>query len=141
MFSRPSGVEWLILCLSLLLMVRPGLVEGTVSKIVAARLGWHYLDSGALYRAVAVAADWAAVDVSDTTALVKCAFDTCVNFAECADGEMRVLVNSIDATDVLRMETTGVLASTIASISEVRATIEKTSADVSAHSGISCRWP
>ncbi|AAO29301.1 (d)CMP kinase [Xylella fastidiosa subsp. fastidiosa] len=102
-----------------------GVGKGTVSKIVAARLGWHYLDSGALYRAVAVAADWAAVDVSDTTALVKCAFDTCVNFAECADGEMRVLVNSIDATDVLRMETTGVLASTIASISEVRATLKK----------------
>ncbi|KFA29354.1 cytidylate kinase, partial [Xanthomonas vasicola pv. musacearum NCPPB 4384] len=47
-----------------------GAGKGTVSRIVAARLGWHYLDSGALYRAVGVAASWADLDVSDAAALV-----------------------------------------------------------------------
>ncbi|HHW4681365.1 MAG TPA: (d)CMP kinase, partial [Xylella taiwanensis] len=102
-----------------------GAGKGTVSRIVAARLGWHYLDSGALYRAVGVAAGWAGLDMSDTMALVSCAFDTHVNFAECADGDMRVLVNTIDATDELRMETAGVLASTIAAVSEVRAALKE----------------
>ena len=31
--------------------------KGTISRLVAQRLGWHYLDSGALYRAIAIAAD------------------------------------------------------------------------------------
>ena len=34
--------------------------KGTISRIVAGRLGWHYLDSGALYRAVGIAAGFAA---------------------------------------------------------------------------------
>ena len=39
--------------------------KGTISRIVAQRLGWHYLDSGALYRAVGVAAGWADLDLDD----------------------------------------------------------------------------
>ena len=87
-----------------------GAGKGTISRIVARRLGWHYLDSGALYRAVGVAASWADIDTSDASALVRCTFDTHVQFVEKGDG-MRVLVNGTDATDELRLETTGALAS------------------------------
>jgi Cytidylate kinase len=79
-----------------------GAGKGTVSRIVARRLGWHYLDSGALYRAVGVAASWANLDISDAAALVRCTFDTQVEFVERAEGELRVLVNGVDATDELR---------------------------------------
>ena len=58
--------------------------KGTISRLVAARLGWHYLDSGALYRAVGLAAGWSDIDLSDASALVRCAFDTTVGFAGCA---------------------------------------------------------
>ena len=75
-----------------------GAGKGTVSRIVAARLGWHYLDSGALYRAVGVAASWADLDVSDPAALVRCAFDTKVEFDEAGEAGLRVLVNGVDAT-------------------------------------------
>ncbi|MFT4247004.1 MAG: (d)CMP kinase [Pseudomonas sp.] len=102
-----------------------GAGKGTVSRIVAARLGWHYLDSGALYRAVGVAASWADLDVSDPAALVRCTFDTRVAFVERADGGLRVLVNEVDATDELRLETTGALASAIAAIPEVRAALKE----------------
>ena len=44
--------------------------KGTISRLVASRLGWHYLDSGALYRAVGLAAGWADIDLSDASALV-----------------------------------------------------------------------
>ncbi|GHH51138.1 (d)CMP kinase [[Pseudomonas] boreopolis] len=102
-----------------------GAGKGTVSRIVAARLGWHYLDSGALYRAVGVAASWADLDVSDPAALVRCTFDTHVEFVEREDGGLRVMVNGVDATDELRLETTGALASAIAAIPEVRAALKE----------------
>jgi cytidylate kinase len=98
--------------------------KGTISRLVAARLGWHYLDSGALYRAVGVAAGWAGIDLDDGGALVRCAFDTGVAFREAGDGELRVLVNGHDATDELRTETAGAAASAIAAIPAVRSALK-----------------
>ena len=101
-----------------------GAGKGTVSRLVAWRLGWHYLDSGALYRAVGVAASWADLDLADPAALVRCTFDTEVRFDE--DGStLRVFVNGSDATDELRLETTGTVASAIAAIPEVRAALKE----------------
>lgn len=97
--------------------------KGTISRAVARRLGWHYLDSGALYRAVGVAAGWSDLDLSDASALVRCTFDTEVGFRETGDGEPRVLVNGSDATDELRTETAGAAASAIAAIPEVRSAL------------------
>ncbi|MFA1800271.1 (d)CMP kinase [Xanthomonas campestris pv. campestris] len=102
-----------------------GAGKGTVSRIAAARLGWHYLDSGALYRAVGVAASWADLDVSDPAALVRCTFDTKVEFDEAGEAGLRVLVNGVDATGELRLETTGALASAIAAIPEVRSALKE----------------
>lgn len=101
-----------------------GAGKGTVSRIVASRLGWHYLDSGALYRAVGVAASWANLDLSDGAALVRCTFDTAIGFREQPHGDLRVIVNDVDATDELRLETTGAVASAIAAIPEVRAALK-----------------
>ncbi|WP_225764018.1 (d)CMP kinase [Stenotrophomonas sp. Marseille-Q4652] len=101
-----------------------GAGKGTVSRIVSRRLGWHYLDSGALYRAVGVAASWANLDMSDAAALVRCTFDTKVDFVEGEQG-LRVLVNGVDATDELRLETAGAVASAIAPIPEVRAALKE----------------
>ena len=98
--------------------------KGTISRLVAQRLGWHYLDSGALYRAVGVAAGWADLDLGDAGALVRCTFDTQVGFREDASGDLRVLVNGHDATDELRTETAGAAASAIAAIPEVRAALK-----------------
>jgi CMP/dCMP kinase len=97
--------------------------KGTISRAVARRLGWHYLDSGALYRAVGVAAGWNDLDLSDASALVRCAFDTEIGFPEAGVGEPRVLVNGSDATDELRTETAGAAASAIAAIPEVRSAL------------------
>jgi cytidylate kinase len=98
--------------------------KGTISRLVAQRLGWHYLDSGALYRAVAVAAGWGDLDLGDHGALVRCTFDTVIDFEEDAACELRVLVNGVDATDELRTETAGAAASAIAAIPEVRAALK-----------------
>lgn len=98
--------------------------KGTICRLVAQRLGWHYLDSGALYRAVGLAAAWADIDLSDAPALVRCTFDTDIDFHENGGGEPRVIVNGVDATDELRTETAGAAASAIAAIPEVRAALK-----------------
>ncbi|PBS13930.1 cytidylate kinase [Lysobacteraceae bacterium NML93-0792] len=99
--------------------------KGTISRAVAQRLGWHYLDSGALYRAVGVAAGWADLDLDDAGALVRCTFDTTISFRDDPGGEPRVIVNGHDATDELRTETAGAAASAIAAIPEVRAALKE----------------
>ena len=48
--------------------------KGTISRIAAQRLGWHYLDSGALYRAVGLAAAWEGLDLSDPDAIARAVF-------------------------------------------------------------------
>lgn len=103
--------------------------KGTISRLVAARLGWHYLDSGALYRAVGLAAAWEQVDLSDEAAVAACAARADIRFetgkSETGDGaaEPRVIVNGKDATHQLRMETAGAAASAIAALPAVRAAL------------------
>lgn len=102
--------------------------KGTISRLVAQHLGWHYLDSGALYRAVGLAAAWADIDLDDHGALVRCTFDTRIDFREASE-ELRVIVNDVDATDELRTETAGAAASAIAAIPEVRSALKERQRD------------
>ena len=94
--------------------------KGTISRISAARLGWHYLDSGALYRVVGYAVDRDGADLSDYEGLAALALRTDIRFVTSGDAEPRVLVDGVDATDAIRTETAGAAASRIAPIPEVR---------------------
>jgi CMP/dCMP kinase len=95
--------------------------KGTISRLVADQLGWHLLDSGALYRAVGYAAGAEGLDLSDADALTRCAEATKIRFRDPKDGgETRVIVNGHDATDELRTETAGAAASAIAAFPGVR---------------------
>ena len=97
--------------------------KGTISRAVADRLGWHYLDSGAIYRAVGLAAAWENVDLSDPEAVAQCAARTEMRFETAESGELHVIVNGKDATRQLRMETAGAAASAIAAHPPVRAAL------------------
>ena len=97
--------------------------KGTISRAVAERLGWHYLDSGALYRAVGLAAAWEGVDLSDPEAEAQCARRTEIRFETQGAGEPHVIVNGKDATRQLRTETAGAAASAIAAQPPVRAAL------------------
>ncbi|MEO6968542.1 MAG: (d)CMP kinase [Rhodanobacteraceae bacterium] len=98
--------------------------KGTIARAVAERLGWHLLDSGALYRAVGYAAGMAGLDLSDAEAVARCARTTNIRFHDLKDGgETRVIVNGHDASDELRTETAGAAASAIAAIPGVRAAL------------------
>ncbi len=94
--------------------------KGTISRAVAQRLGWHYLDSGAIYRAVGLAAAWEGVDLSDADSVAACAARTEIRFITDGEGEPHIVVNGKDATRQLRTETAGAAASAIAAHPPVR---------------------
>ena len=95
--------------------------KGTIARAVADRLGWHLLDSGAIYRAVGYAAGVREIDLDDAEAVARCATETRIEFRDPGDGgDTRVIIDGIDATDAIRTETAGAAASAIAALPEVR---------------------
>jgi len=98
-----------------------GAGKGTVSRTVAKKLGWHYLDSGSIYRSLAIASLDAGVDLQDVAKVVEVAKNIQLEF-ECGD-ELIVILNGTDITDRLPTETTGNTASIIAAYPDVRAVL------------------
>jgi CMP/dCMP kinase len=94
--------------------------KGTVSRAVASALGWHLLDSGALYRLVALSAARKKIDPTDRTAHARIAEGMRVRFDVDAAGQERVLLEGTDVTSELRTEQAGEAASRVAAIPEVR---------------------
>jgi cytidylate kinase len=97
--------------------------KGTISRAVADRLGWHFLDSGALYRAVGLAASWAEVDLGDAPALARLALAVELRFVDRGGDDPLVYVNGVEASAELRTETCGATASAIAALPVVRAAL------------------
>lgn len=96
--------------------------KGTVALRLASELGWHFLDSGALYRLVAVAAMDRAIDARNETALAALAVDLDVRFGGSGEGMMIVLDGNY-ITGRLRSEEVSAFASELAAIPAVRAAL------------------
>ncbi len=91
--------------------------KGTLSSLVAERLGYHYLDSGALYRVTAYAALQAGLSLETTheSAIAAMAEKLPVRF----EGD-KVLLNEQDVTDAIRSEEGGMNASKVSTLPAVR---------------------
>jgi len=95
--------------------------KGTVTQMLARKLGWHLLDSGALYRLTALAATRQNVSLDDEAALVKVAASLDVAFKPAPEGEpAKVILTGEDVTSEIRTETCGNNASRIAVMQPVR---------------------
>jgi len=94
--------------------------KGTVSRAVAQRVGWHLLDSGALYRLVALAGAAAGVPESDVQRHAALAAHMDVVFDAAADGSERIRLDGRDVTADVRSETAGRGASRVAAWPAVR---------------------
>jgi len=94
--------------------------KGTVCRRVAAALGWHLLDSGALYRLVALGAAAASVTVDDTVGHAAYARTMDVVFGATASGDELILLGSLDVTALIRTESAGAAASRVAAWPAVR---------------------
>jgi cytidylate kinase len=101
-----------------------GAGKGTVGQRLAQRLGWHFLDSGALYRVLAVAADHHSVALDNEAALEVLAGHLDLRFVTTDPAQPpRVILEGEDVTDAIRLESSGEAASRIAALPAVRAAL------------------
>lgn len=89
--------------------------KGTVTALVAAHFGWQVLDSGAIYRVLALAAEQSGIAPTNEAALRTMALQLQVQFV---DG--KTLLNGADISRAIRNETVGAYASQIAALPGVR---------------------
>ncbi len=94
--------------------------KGTIARLLAERLGWHLLDSGALYRLTALAARRAGVDLDDARAVAEVARNLPVRFEPAKGGGTRILLDGEEVGAELRTEACGADASRVAALPEVR---------------------
>ncbi len=95
--------------------------KGTISRLLANELGWHFLDSGALYRLVALAARRHAIPFDDATGLQMLAAHLDVQFVSDESGqETRILLEGEEVANAVRSEECGNDASKVAVIQNVR---------------------
>ena len=94
--------------------------KGTISQLVARKLGWHYLDSGALYRALALAAMNRGIALDDSKALRRLAGQLDVVFDISGTQQEVIVLDGREVTQDLRTESCGNAASKVASQGYVR---------------------
>jgi cytidylate kinase len=94
--------------------------KGTVARRVAAALGFHLLDSGALYRLVALAGARHGLAPDDQAAHAELARALDVEFGVDAAGDERILLEGDDVTGAIRTERAGAEASRVAAMPPVR---------------------
>jgi cytidylate kinase len=101
-----------------------GAGKGTAAVMVAKALGYNLLDSGALYRVVAIAAEKRGVNPKDEDGVAAIAQTMRLDFAvSSADEPVQVLLDGDNITDEVRLESTGAKASVVAPLSAVRAAL------------------
>lgn len=107
--------------------------KGTVAQRVATALGFHYLDSGALYRLCALAASESGVALDDETALAEIAPRLGMRF-----GDGKVFLDEIDVSNAVRSEACGIAASHIAAYPRLREALLKRQRDFRVSPGLVC---
>lgn len=95
-----------------------GAGKGTISRMAAQRLGWHYLDSGALYRLLAMAAQRRQIPLDDERALASLARQLDIRFGTGNDDSVWCDGEAVSA--LIRTEQAGSRASIVAAIPAVR---------------------
>ena len=109
--------------------------KGTIGRLLAHKLGWHYLDTGVLYRLVALAALRRHIDFGNAPALAAAAAGLDVRFGPAAAGD-RVYLDGVDVGGDLRTERTGDAASKVAAVPEVRTALLQRQRDFAVAPGL-----
>ena len=98
-----------------------GTGKGTVTHIIAKKLGWNLLDSGVLYRVLALAAQNKGISLEDEAALASLADTLDVGFIAPEIGEsLLIFLEKQEVTDTIRTEKVGNAASKVGAFSAVR---------------------
>lgn len=97
-----------------------GAGKGTVSQLLADKLGWHLLDSGALYRLLALAVSHHDMSIEDHETLQVLAEHLDIQFLQDSEGKLDIILEGEVVTQAIRTEEVGNQASVLASIPSVR---------------------
>lgn len=100
-----------------------GAGKGTVGQRIALTLGWHYLDSGAVYRALALAVMRAGIGDRDIAGIVRIGADLDIECRPLWDETAQIRVNGVPEGENLRTEECGHRASRLAAVPEVRSVL------------------
>ncbi len=100
-----------------------GAGKGTIAHLLADKLGFHFLDSGALYRVTAFACDYDGVGLDDEAVVADVARNLDVRFVADDSGEILVIYKDTDASRAIRTEEGGRGASTVGAMPSVRAAL------------------
>ncbi len=109
--------------------------KSTTAKLVAKRLGYTYLDTGAMYRAMTLKALRAGVDLEDAEALGRVATDTDVTIKTEPDGT-RVILDGVDVTDLIRERDVTRNSSVVSAAKGVRKRMVELQRKIGAQGGI-----
>ncbi len=97
-----------------------GAGKSTVARMIAGRLGFLYLDTGAMYRALAYKALTEGVDVRDDEALSELLADTVIELYPAEHGHVEVILDGVDVTEKLRTPQVNATVSQVAGFASVR---------------------
>jgi cytidylate kinase len=97
-----------------------GVGKSTVSKSVARKLGFTYLDTGAMYRAVALRVKRDSIDINDDKRLESLLNHTEIGFGRNENGDLVIMLNNEDVTDKIRTPEVSRLSSDVATKRTVR---------------------
>ncbi len=109
--------------------------KGTISRMLARELGFHFLDSGALYRLLALAANRRGVPLDDEAGLAQLCDKLDIRFPAQADADL-VVLDGEDVTEEIRTEAAGGGASRVAALPAVRAALLKRQRDFRSAPGL-----
>lgn len=97
-----------------------GAGKSTVAKLLAKRLGWVHIDTGAMYRAVALKAIKLGIHLDDEGALSEIAFSARIEFKIMSNGEQRILLDDEDVSEAIRSPEVDKAVSIVSAHSRVR---------------------
>lgn len=112
-----------------------GAGKSTLSKLVARRLGYTNIDTGAMYRAVALAAHRQGLDLADEAALGELAGSLAIRFVPTGTGE-RVLLDGEDVTEAIRTPENSLRTAQVAACPGVRRALVDQQRKLGAHGGV-----
>ncbi len=97
-----------------------GAGKSTVAKIIAQKLGFLYIDTGAMYRALTLKAIEEKVDIKDVAGLIEMARNSQIDLKNAPDGSLKISLDGRDVTLEIRQSQITKLVSDIAKIKQVR---------------------
>lgn len=112
-----------------------GAGKSTIAKHVARTLGILYLDTGAMYRALALKALRAGVDPGDAAAVERLLGETRIDVAHREDGQ-RVLLDGEDVSEAIRTNEVSMGASAVSAHQQVRVRLVAMQQEIAAHNGV-----